>query len=355
MSISIFIRIIIVTFCCLPLFDSVVSGTMKCNGMEELCELRLNQVTLPGTHNSGSGFNGHLYHWGGGIAGSSLWRNQQWSFTRQLDYGIRYFDIDTCYVDKEYSDWWTKGAWACHMGMGTAAYAGPVKKILQQINDWLNKPEHLNEVVVIKFGRDVEVDFKPERIYKSILADLKNLGWKPTPSTKSAKSLTANAEFGKNYQWPKLRDAINTNQRVFLFFSEKLMKFSKPSEFRGTPWIITAEREVKITWPDVGGDCSGVVDKIVKNCKKFKRHGGLLELDVFGFSVTVSTWAMQGKCDKYMQKSMDECFAVTKKYHKTVNAVLADWVDRSKSPNTVLDVARKQNERNIAMFKINGR
>lgn len=91
---------IIISFCCLSLFSTVVLGAMKCNGMEELCDLRLNQVTLAGTHNSGSGSNGHLYHWGGGIAVSSLWRNQQWGFTRQLDYGIRYFDIDTCYVDK---------------------------------------------------------------------------------------------------------------------------------------------------------------------------------------------------------------------------------------------------------------
>lgn len=241
------------------------------------------------------------------------------------------------------------------MGIGTAAYAGPVKKILNQINDWLNKPEHSNEVVVIKFGRDVEVDFKPQQIYESILGDLKKLGWKPTPSTKNAKSLTANAEFGKNYQWPTLRDAINTNQRVFLFFSEKLMKFKSSYEFQGNPWILTAELEVKITWPEVGGDCSGIVAKIAENCETFKHHDGLLELDVFGFSVTVFTWDMQKRCDQYMQKSMDECFAVTKKYHKTVNAVLADWVDRSKSPNTVLDVARKQNERNIAMFKDNGR
>ena len=239
--------------------------------------------------------------------------------------------------------------------MGLNAYAMPVKKILEEINDWLNKPEHSNEVAVIKFGRDVEVDFKPQQIYESILGDMKNLGWKPTASTKSAKSLTANAEFGKSYRWPKLSDAVKTNQRIFVFFSEKLMEFAKTSEFRNTRWIITAEWKVKITWPEVGGDCSSIVSKLVKNCEKFKRNDGLLELDVFGFSVTASTWTMQSKCDKYMQKSMDECFAVTKKHHKTVNAVLADWVDRSTSPNTVLEVARKQNERNIAMFKNNGR
>jgi len=76
------------------------TADMKCNGMKELCDLRINQVTFPGTHNSGSGFNGHLYHWSGSLASSSIWRNQQWNFTRQLDYGIRWFDIDTCYVGK---------------------------------------------------------------------------------------------------------------------------------------------------------------------------------------------------------------------------------------------------------------
>ncbi|KAK3752825.1 hypothetical protein QZH41_016352 [Actinostola sp. cb2023] len=344
------LALVLVVFC-------RASSTMKCNGMEGLCDLRLNEVTLPGTHNSGSGFNGHLFHWGGGRAISRLWRNQQWDFTRQLDYGIRYFDIDTCYVDKDYDKWWTKGAWICHMGIGTAAYAGPVKKMLKQINDWMNKPEHANEVIIIKFGRDVEVDYKPEEIYKSILGNLKQMGWKPTAQTKQAKQLTANDIFSENFTWPTLREAIETNQRVFLFFSEKLLKFKEDPEFPEIPWVLTAEWEIKITWPELlkfTASCKEIVPKLVEKCEKFVYSRGLLELDVFGSSVTRSTWTMQAHCDKYMQKSMDKCFAVRKTKGRTVNAVLADWVDISKSPNTVLDVARKQNERNIAMYKKSG-
>ena len=32
----------------------------KCNGMEGLCNLRIDQVTFPGAHNAGAGFNGKL-------------------------------------------------------------------------------------------------------------------------------------------------------------------------------------------------------------------------------------------------------------------------------------------------------
>lgn len=238
------------------------------------------------------------------------------------------------------------------MGAGTAAYAGPVKKMLQQINDWMNK--HANEVIVIQFGRDVEVDFKPDKIYHSILENMETLGWKPTPKTKQAKTLTANADFGKTSTWPTLREAINTNQRLFLFLSKKLLKFKKPANFRRNRWVVNAEWKIKITWPDIlefTGSCSSIVPKLVKNCQKFRGDWGLLELDVFASSVTKSTWSMQAGCDMYMQKAMDKCYDERRAMGETVNAVLADWVDRSKPPNTVLEVAKKQNIQNIAMYK----
>ncbi|EDO36264.1 predicted protein [Nematostella vectensis] len=330
---------------------------LVCNGMAELCDLRLDQVTLPGTHNSGSGFNGHLYHWGGGLAGSHFFRNQQWNFTHQLDYGIRYFDIDTCYVGKGNGDWWKEGAWTCHMGPAGAAFAGPVRQLLNQIRNWMEKPEHRNEVIVIKFGRDVEESKNRKNIYEDILKTLKDFNWKPTQATLHKKSLTTNAEFGKNYKWPTLRSAIESNQRVFVFMSEKLLEHEDPAEFHNNRWIVVAEAQVKITWPEIlvwGKDCSEVVPNTEKNCEKFK-NSGLLELDVFGSSMLFSTWEMQSSCDTYMQEAMDKCFAKRKPFHRTVNAVIADWVNRSKAPNSVLAVAHKQNLKNIAMFRNNGR
>ena len=61
----------------------------QCNGLSGLCRLRLSEVTLAGTHNSGAGFDGHLWYEIGTLASSCFYRNQGKSITGQLDLGIR--------------------------------------------------------------------------------------------------------------------------------------------------------------------------------------------------------------------------------------------------------------------------
>ena len=139
-----------------------------CNGMAEFCDLKINQATFAGTHNSGPGFDGILYYHtklGVEIPAFSCWyRNQGRSITQQLDHGIRYFDLDTCFVD---SGKWVQGPWTCH----SAAYGGPVSKILKQIDDWMRR--NCNEVLVIKFGRDT-VNEKAQRIGREILEQVRH-------------------------------------------------------------------------------------------------------------------------------------------------------------------------------------
>lgn len=92
-------------------------------------------------------------------AGSCWYRSQGQSFTKQLDNGIRYFDIDTCFVD---SGRWEHGPWTCH----SSAYGGPIRKMLQQIDEWMRR--NPTEVVIIKFGRDT-VNSKAQKIGSEIL------------------------------------------------------------------------------------------------------------------------------------------------------------------------------------------
>ena len=70
-----------------------------CNGDEQFCQLKFNEFTFPGTHNSGTGLlrtvlvsnytvsmlNCHV-------------KNQDLNITEMLDFGIRFFDIDTKYT-----------------------------------------------------------------------------------------------------------------------------------------------------------------------------------------------------------------------------------------------------------------
>ena len=112
----------------LPIFQSISSDQLKCNGMKDLCKLRLNQVTFPGTHNTGAGFDGIMQYHSllGKFPASSFWyRSQQHSIYNQLKMGIRYFDIDTCWENNG-SKFPPKGAWSCHAG----AYGGPIAKYM---------------------------------------------------------------------------------------------------------------------------------------------------------------------------------------------------------------------------------
>ena len=45
----------------------------ECNGQDDLCDLRIDQVTFLGTHNSGSGFDGLLYYYIGTAVGSCFY------------------------------------------------------------------------------------------------------------------------------------------------------------------------------------------------------------------------------------------------------------------------------------------
>lgn len=139
------------------------SKGLICNGMAEFCDLGFNQVTFAGTHNSGAGFDGLLYYHtkiGLSIPAWSCWyRSQGQSITTQLDNGIRYLDIDTCFVD---SGRWERGPWTCHSG----AFGGTIRKMLKQIDEWMQR--HPYEVVVIKFGRDT-VHSKAQKIGSEIL------------------------------------------------------------------------------------------------------------------------------------------------------------------------------------------
>ena len=76
-------------------------------------------------------------------AGSCANRFQDKSIYDQLVLGVRYFDIQACWVD-EYEP---KGAWVCYK----SAYAGPVKAVLEQIDLWMNEPYNRNEVSIMEY------------------------------------------------------------------------------------------------------------------------------------------------------------------------------------------------------------
>ena len=146
-------------------FWTAVKSTTKCNGLKDLCDLKLDQVKLAGIHNAGSGFNGLLHYWSGGAVSSYFYSNHELSFDKQLDFGVRFFDVDTC--------WDTKNNealnWHCPGTEGkNCAYAGSIEKGLKQIESWLTA--NANDVIIIHFNHNSQKNYRVK-----IANDLKRL------------------------------------------------------------------------------------------------------------------------------------------------------------------------------------
>lgn len=250
-----------------------IAVTSKCNGLEDLCELRIDQVTYPGSHNAGSGFDGKLKYWSGVYCSSCWYRNHGKSFSEQLAFGIRYFDIDTCYGTKE--------ALNCHCpdSRKQCCYSGSIEKGLTKIGDWLKS--NPNEVVIILFNRDSQTNYRKE-IAKSLEATLLKL-WPPT----STGSLAMNTYYKKNRgRWPTLKEAIRRNQRIFIFMDNGLIRYLGSSH----DWVVQSNGNIKSSWDTVAvsSSCSSITTNAKSKCNS---RASFMSLAAFG-SYGLCTWHM---------------------------------------------------------------
>ena len=126
-----------------------------CNGHDALCDLPLDQVTFPGTHNSMSNFD----------AGWSL-ANQQHGLSRQLEDGIRAMMLDT--------HEWEGGQWLCHGYCELGAQ--PLDEGLTELADFLGA--HPRELLMIIFEDGITVEETVAALDRTGLSDL-TWTWEP--------------------------------------------------------------------------------------------------------------------------------------------------------------------------------
>jgi hypothetical protein len=119
---------------------------MRCNGMKQLCERRLDQVVLPATHNAMSAVNYDF-----------VLPNQTLTIPEQLDYGVRALLLDTHYgrlqpdgtvkTDDDGSvTEGVRGTYLCHVVCQAGAL--PLAPTLRSIRKWLR--DHPHQVIVIE-------------------------------------------------------------------------------------------------------------------------------------------------------------------------------------------------------------
>ena len=115
-----------------------------------MCELRYNQITLPGTHNSGA--------WDLKLRDNSnvvkcVFENHGLNITGQLDFGIRFFDFDLCLVtEDEATETVPAGLWSCH----SVAYSETISMILTRIDTWLKNINNRDQIVSVFFNGDYD-------------------------------------------------------------------------------------------------------------------------------------------------------------------------------------------------------
>lgn len=161
---------------CVP-SETVQDTTQSCNGLEALCDRRVDQVAFAGTHNSmSSSEDGWMFP------------NQTSNFERQLDDGIRALNIDT--------HWWNEEAYLCHTYCDLGAmtlYEG-----FERIGQWmLANPQ---EVLIITLQSGLDAETTMGVLNGTVLSGMLYDHVVATP-------------------WPTLGELIASDQRVLLFSS----------------------------------------------------------------------------------------------------------------------------------------
>lgn len=280
------------------LIQLAATQARKCNGHEGLCKLRFDQVAFAGTHNSGAN---RIMKYDIKIlmvpAGSCWYRNQDYTFQGQLDFGIRFFDIDTC----------SKGGkpWTCH----SDGYGQPLSEVIRDIANWMNNPANRNEVIAIRFH------------------DTRMSGFDKFAPLFREHFSGAGGKVGANAanSWPTLGDAVAENNRVFIFMVDRLCDYKcrrsnpyvRPSYSYDDTWM-----ERKLTF-----SCSSMVEETRGRCEHQGRD--LIIVSAFA-SIGLCNGDLQKKCNPYIKPSAMACYNERKKQRKTVNFLVADYVNQAK-------------------------
>ena len=303
-----------------------------CQGRADLCSLQYNHITFPGAHNSGSGFNGNLILSSGDTAVPCFYRNQDLTYVQQLDFGIRFFDVDLCWVsDEDATAAVPAGLWTCH----STAYAGKLEMALTQINDWMNM--HPDQIVSLFFNGDYDHS-NSQPIAQELHPLLENM-WEPTEERISNGSLVMNTDLNTTGEWPTLYNAIYTSRaRIFVFVHETL-------QMGGKPWI---HNPIPDTLPsqEVIDNCNGIIGSSEGQCNVCE---DLFSVEVIG-SRGHCLFELAQLCNLVIENATEACYALRRQYGKTVNVIEVDFPNRPPEEMSVVQVADRLNDRNVEYF-----
>lgn len=318
---------------------------LSCNGSPQYCSLQFNQFTFPATHNSFSRPQSAPFKLYGNkvVSGADCYaRNQGDSVTKQLENGIRSIDIDTCAKDTFdfLEESYVMKAYTCHKVL----YSDPVSSILEEIDVWMKA--NPNEVVVLSFTEKVQ-RWNSKELAKDIKKQLEDL-WTPTRERRRLGNLTLNDAFVTTGEWPTLREAIQLNQRIFLFMHTKLT-----SHMDNISWAhdftLIKQTKSKLKFKE-SDNCRSLIPQIDENCQTDDK---LISVDMFlTRGLPVCTTVRADACIPLLPQATYQCYYQRKEYTLTVNFLKIDFPDRNSNLGykVLKEVAKTINTRNVESY-----
>lgn len=169
----------------------------------EFGNLKINEVMLPGSHDSGT------FRVGSAGTGDAEARTQSLSLAEQLELGVRYFDLRVQVHNSVYYPYhgpWTSNNDLCKKGDDPDAADNHYH--FKQMRDFLK--QHPKEIIILKF-QDFK-NFTEDEDYFTLVDLLEDYfkfpGCDLVPPTADIGSLT-------------IKSLLDANQRVFVFFDER--------------------------------------------------------------------------------------------------------------------------------------
>jgi len=279
-----------------------------CNGAPEFCSLSVDEFLWAGSHNSGTGQNqGSM---------SCAFKNQDLDITAQLELGIRFFDVDTIY------DIHLPGCHGLETGhgnspeMGIYQCFGLLKNLLTEAGLWLDN--HPTEVIMFDFGN---IEYKVETIPR-LMEELRET------FPREGRTVKMNTNFKENGSWPTLGQAVDSNERIFVFIRDTIgvieeddLEFVneinvKPAKMEEVP-LNKSDTEVMMMTSYKAksvGDCTYVLDTNKNACfTEFVHPMDFLKLSLFskfgkgGPLGLDCVHKMAKRCNRWVEGSILNC------------------------------------------------
>ena len=209
-------------------------------------------------------------------------------------------------------------------------YGGRVIDIFNQVEDWMRN--NTEEVIGLHFTRNTPSDERDEVF--SGLVQLLDLMWGEQSS-----STGLNSFYTTNNSWPTLKQAVESNQRIFVFFDEELIG-NRNNIMRS--WINPPPFS---TFQESPFNPSCMNPGILDHASRCDTTNDIVIAAGYTFAVCIVN--AQAACNDILLDAMEMCFSIRREENRTVNVILVDYPEMATNNVSVFSVAMALNEMNV--------